>query len=207
MGDDVLVQVVAQIAIEAGADILVHGLEFDKHQRQAVHKTHQIGAAVVIGRTQTGELELAHHQKTIVGRRAEIDHGGLRMAKLALRTAIADRHTVPHQLVERLVVLQQRAREIVVGQFRNGLIDGTGWQLRVEPGQRRSQVAHQHHIARADAPESAIQAKGFLIPCMDAVPVEHFLQVLGNRGLYQAVFAVDVGVGHQLLSIGQTIES
>ena len=107
MRDDVLVQVVAQIAIETGPDVLVHRLEFDEHQGQPVHKTHQIGAAVVVGRAQPGELEFAHYQKSVVVRVAKVDHGRLGVAQLPLGVTVTHRHAVADQLVKRLVVLQQ----------------------------------------------------------------------------------------------------
>ena len=52
MGDHVLVHVVAQVAVKAGADVFVHRLQLNEHQRQAVDKTHQIGPAVVVGGAQ-----------------------------------------------------------------------------------------------------------------------------------------------------------
>ncbi len=101
MGDDVLVHVVAQVAVEAGADVLVDRLQLDEDQRQAVDEAHQIGAAVVVGRAQAGELQLAHRQEAVVVGVAKINHGRLRMAKLPLGTAIAYRHAVADQFVER----------------------------------------------------------------------------------------------------------
>ena len=47
VGDDVLVQVVAQVAVEAGADVLVDRLQLDEHQRQAVDEADEVGPAVV----------------------------------------------------------------------------------------------------------------------------------------------------------------
>ena len=58
MGDDVLVHVVAQVAVEAGADVLVDRLQLDEDQRQAVDEADEIGAAVVVRRAQAGELQL-----------------------------------------------------------------------------------------------------------------------------------------------------
>ena len=58
MGDDVLVHVVAQVAVEPGADVLVDRLQLDEDQRQAVDEADEIGAAVVVRRAQAGELQL-----------------------------------------------------------------------------------------------------------------------------------------------------
>ena len=50
MGDDVLVQVVGEVGVEAIADVPVDRLQLDEDQRQAVDETDQIGAAVVVWR-------------------------------------------------------------------------------------------------------------------------------------------------------------
>ena len=196
MGHDVFIKVITQIAIEPGTNVLVDRLELDEHQRQAVDEAHQIGAAVVVGRAQPGELEFAHRAKAVIAGVAKVDHRRLCMARLALRIPITHRYAITNEFVKRLVVLQQRARVIVVRQLGDGFVNRTGRQLRVEPGQRRPQVAHQHGIAFAGAAQRAIGAKGFLIPRVNAVPPQHLLQMPGKGGLYQAVFAVDVGVGH-----------
>ena len=114
MGDHVFVQVVAQVAIETGTNVFVDRFEFDEHQRQPIDETHQVGPAVVVGRTQPGDLEFAHGQEVVVCRHAEINHLCLRMSQHALRITVAHWHPVAHQLVEGLVVLQQRAGIVVV---------------------------------------------------------------------------------------------
>ena len=114
VGDHVFVQVVAQVAIESGTDVFVDRLEFDEHQRQPIDKTHQVGAAVVVGRAQPGEFEFAHGQEAVICRRAEINHLSLRMSQHALRITVAHGYAVAHQFVEGLVVLQQRAGIVVV---------------------------------------------------------------------------------------------
>jgi hypothetical protein len=48
MRNDVLVHVVAQVAVKAGSDVFVDRLEFDEDQRQAVDEANQIGSAVVV---------------------------------------------------------------------------------------------------------------------------------------------------------------
>ena len=63
--DDVLVHVVAQVAVEAGADVLVDGLQLDEDERQAVDETDEIGAAVVVRRAQPGELQLANGEEAV----------------------------------------------------------------------------------------------------------------------------------------------
>ena len=200
MGDDVFVQVVPQIAIKARADVFVHRLQFDEHQWQAVDEAHQISPAVVVGRAQPGELELAHHQKTVVIRVAKVDHRSLCMAKLPLGTAITHRHPVADQLVKRLVVLQQRTGKIVVRQLADRLFNGARWQKWVEFGQRRPQVTYQHHVTFTGTAQRTGGTEGFLVPGVNAVPTENFFQMLRKGGLYQTVFAVDVGVGHALLA-------
>ena len=90
MGDDVLVQVVAQIAVEPGTDVLIDRLQLDEDQRQAIDKADQIGPPVVVGRAQAGDLQLAYGKEAIVRLPIrscsvlEIDYPRLGMAKLAL---------------------------------------------------------------------------------------------------------------------------
>ena len=66
VGDDVLVQVVAQVAVEAGADVLVDRLQLDEDQRQAVDEADQVGPAVVARGAQAGDLQLAHGKEAVV---------------------------------------------------------------------------------------------------------------------------------------------
>ncbi len=89
----------------------------------------------------------------------------------------------------------------------DGLFDGRGRQLRIEPDERGAQVAHQHHLALAGAAQRAGGAEGFLVPGDYAFPPQRLLQVRGKRGLHQTVFAVDVGVGHVRFSIGSRFGS
>ena len=89
VGDDVLVQVVAQVVVEAGADVLVDRLQLDEDQRQAVDEADEIGAAVVVRRAQAGELQLAHGEEAVCARRVvEVDHARAGIAALAVRVAL-----------------------------------------------------------------------------------------------------------------------
>ena len=95
MGDDVLVHVVAQVAVEAGADVLVDGLQLDEDQRQAVDEADEVGAAVVVRRAQAGDLQLAHGEEAVcAGLVVEIDHPGAGVAAIAGGVAVGDRHAV-----------------------------------------------------------------------------------------------------------------
>ena len=202
MGDDVLVEVIAQIAVEAGADILVDRLQFDEYQRQAIDEADQVGAAVVVGRAQPGDLEFAHRQKAIVRRLTEIDHPRLRVPELtqtrALGVAVAHRHAVADQIVEGLIVLEQGARIVMMGELDHRFVDRHLRQSRIEPFQRRPQIAHQHDFALAGPSQRTVRTEAFLIPGVDAVPTQHLFQMLGKGRLNQTVFAVDVGVSHRV---------
>ena len=50
--DDVLVEVVAQIPVEACADVPIHRLQLDEDQRQPVHEAHDVRPTVVARRAQ-----------------------------------------------------------------------------------------------------------------------------------------------------------
>ena len=105
VGDDVLIEIVTQVAVKAGTDVLVDRLEFDEHQRQTVDKADQIGAAVVVRRAQPGQFEFAYRQKAVVAGGAKVDNGRLGVAKLPLGVAVTHRHPVADQLVKGLIVL------------------------------------------------------------------------------------------------------
>ena len=104
VGDDVFVEVIAQVAVEPGADVLVNGLQLDEDQRQAVDETDEIGPAVVSRRAQAGDFQFADGNEAVVWfavRTAavlEINHPCLCVAELALRIAIAHRHAVADEL-------------------------------------------------------------------------------------------------------------
>ena len=86
-----------------------------------------------------------------------------------------------------------------MGELAHRFVDGGRRQLRIELGQRRAQIAHQHHIAFARPTQRTGRAEGLLIPGVGTLPIQHLSQMLGKGGLYQAVFAIDVGVGHGVL--------
>ncbi len=198
MGDDVSIKGVAQITVEPGADVPVDRLQFDEYQRQTIDETNQVGAAIVVGRAQPGDPEFAHHQKAIVCRLTEIDHPGLRVTQCTLRIAIAHRHTVADQPVKSLIVLEQGARIIMVRQLGHRLVYRRRRQRRVELYQCGPQIEYQHHLALAGTAQRAVGTEGLLVPGIDALPAQHLFQVIGKGCLNQAVFAVDVGVGHAL---------
>jgi hypothetical protein len=90
MGDDVLVQVIAQVAVKPRPDVLIDRLKLNKDKRKAINKANQIGPTIVAGSTEAGDLQLANGKETIVRLPIrsfpvhEIDHPRLGMAKLAL---------------------------------------------------------------------------------------------------------------------------
>ena len=114
VGDDVLVHVVGEVVVEALADVLVDRLQLDEDQRQAVDETDQIGAAVIVRRADTGELQLAHGEEAIGTRRVvEVNHPGAGGLLVALGVPILDRHAGAEQTVEVPVVLDCRTADIV----------------------------------------------------------------------------------------------
>jgi len=82
VGDHLLVHVVPEVAaeargrapVEARAEVLVHGLELDEHEREPVDEAQQIGAAVVVRRAHSLDLKLTHGDEAVVRRRAKVDH-------------------------------------------------------------------------------------------------------------------------------------
>lgn len=48
MSDAVLVQVIGEVVVEAGADVFVYRLQLDKHEWQAIDEADEVGAPVVM---------------------------------------------------------------------------------------------------------------------------------------------------------------
>ena len=179
VGDDILIQVIAQVAIESGADVFIDRLQLDEHQRQAVDEADQIRAAVVAGRAQAGDFEFAHGDEAVVrfAIRAfavlKINHPRPHVATAApVRILVTHRHAVADEFVKLLIVLEQRPREIVPRHLLHRLGDGGGRQLRIQPHQRRAQFPRQHHLARVRAAQRAIRPEGFLVPRIDTFPTQ-----------------------------------
>ena len=170
MRDAVLVQVIGEVIVEAGADVAVHGLQFDKHQRQAIDEADEVGAPVVVRHAHALHLQFAHCEKAIVNLVPEIDCPCQRMPRLALRIAPVDRHPAADETVELAIVLHQRAGEVGVRELLDGLLARRFGQIGIETGQRRAQVAHQHRLALVRATERAIRTEGLGVVGVDAVP-------------------------------------
>ena len=138
VGDDVLVEVIAQVIVETGADVLVDRFQFDEDQGQAVDETDQIGAAVIARRAQAGDLQLPDGEKSVVGPvvRAgavlKVDDPRVGTVLAVLRVTVSDGYAVAEKAVELFVLLDQRAGEIVGREFCDGLFDGSGRKIRIE---------------------------------------------------------------------------
>ena len=101
VGDDILVHVVRKVVVEALADVLVDRLQLDEDQRKAVDETDHIGAAVVVRRADTGELQLTYGEEAIGTRRVvEVDHSGVGRLLVALGVPIFDGHAAAQQAIK-----------------------------------------------------------------------------------------------------------
>ena len=139
--NDALVHVVGEVVVETLADVLVDGLQLDEDQRQPVDETDQIGAAVVVRRSDAGEFQLAHGEESIGTRRViEVDHSGTSGPLVALSVPICNRHAAAKQPVEVSVVLHHRAADVVDGQRSGRVLDGRSRQLGVKAFEGRTQV-------------------------------------------------------------------
>jgi hypothetical protein len=165
----VLVQVVGEVLVEAGADVAVDGLQLDEDERQAVDEAHEVGAAVVVRGTRrpvslssrTARKRLcgvpggAAFWKSITRARAG--------AALALRVFVAHRHTVADKAVELLVVLEERAAKSTRVSFSTACPRASG-QLGIEPPARRAGRGRARPPARSVRPSVPARAKR-LLPC------------------------------------------
>ena len=187
-----------RLSSKPGADVPVHRLQLDEDQRQAVDEAHQIRATVVVRHAHALNLQLAHGQEAVVRDVAEVDHLRPRVARLAGGIAPLHRHATADEAVELAVVLDERAGEIDARQLLDGLLAGRFRDVRVQPRERRAQVAHQHDVPLGRATERAVRPEGLRVVGVDTLPAEHLFQMLGEGLLDQPVLAVDVGEGHDL---------
>ena len=161
VGDDIFVHVVGEVVVEALADVLVDRLQLDEDQRQAVDETDQIGAAVVVRRADTCELQLAYGKEAIGTRRVvEVDHPGTSGLLAALGIPVLDGNAASNQPVKIPVVLHHRAADVVGRQFPHRVLDGGIRQVGIEPSQRGSQVPGEHRLAfGVGTAEGTVQAQ------------------------------------------------
>ena len=130
MGDDMRIEIVTQIAVKPGADIIVNRLQFDKHQGQTVDEAYQIGPSVVAWRSKSRQFQFPDGQKTIVRLSArpfsvaKIDDPRPHLSQYTLIVMIIHRRPIPNEPVEILIVLEQRAGKIVPGHLFHGIGDG-----------------------------------------------------------------------------------
>ena len=164
-----------QVVVEAGADVPVDRLQLDEDQRQAVDEADQIGAPVVVRHAHALDLQLAHGEEAVAAGVAEVDHLRARVPRLAGCVAPLDRHAAADEAVELAVVLEQRAGEVDARELLDGLLARRLRQVRVEPRQRRAQVAHQHHLALGRAAQRALRPEGLRVVGVDALPAERLL--------------------------------
>ena len=67
VGDAVLIQVVGEVVVEAGADVPIDSLELDEDQWQTVDEADQVRAPVVVGYSHALDLQLPHREEAVVG--------------------------------------------------------------------------------------------------------------------------------------------
>ena len=209
MGDDVFVHVVGEVGVEPLADVPVDRLQLDEDQRQAVDEANEIGAAVVVGRADAGELQLAYREEAVRARCVvEVDYSGAGGLPVSLGVSVFHGHAGAEHAIEIAVVLQHaieiavvlhhRAADVVRGEVPYYVVNGRGRQVGVEPLHRPAQVPGQHRFPGVGATEGAVRPEGLLVPGVDAVPAEHPFKMLGERRLHQPVFAVDRRYGHRV---------
>ena len=199
MGDDVLVHVVGEVVVEALADVLVDRLQLDEDQRQAVDETDQVGAAVVVGRADSGQLQFAHGEEAVRARGiVEIDYSGAGGLPVSLGVSVFHGYATAEHAIEIAVVLHHRAADVIRGQVPYYVVNGYGRQVRVEPFQRRSEVTGQHRLLGVGTAEGAVGPESLFVPGVDAVPAEHSFEMFGEGRLHKPVFAVDGRHRHRI---------
>ena len=193
MRDAMFAHVVSEIVVEAGADVPVNRLQLNEDQRQAVDEANQVRPPVVVRHANALDLQLAHGEEAIVSGVAKVDHLCVSVPGLAAGVAPVHGNPAADEGVELAVVLNERPSEVDPGQLLDGLLPRLGWNVPVQPCERRPQVAHQHGLPVGGASQRSRRPERLRVVCINAVPTEHLFEMFGKRLLDQAVFAVDAG--------------
>ena len=204
VGDAVLGQVVGKVVVEAGADVAIHRLQLDEDQRQAIHETHQVGAAVVMRHPHALHFQLAHREEAVITDVTEIDDLDVSMARLAARLPPLDRHAAADETVELVVVLDEGACEVDAGELGYGLLSRSGRQVGVQPLDGGAEIAHQHDLTFGSPAQGAGGAEDLGVIGVETLPAQRVAQMVGEGLLDQAIFAVDVGDGHRARAFWRT---
>jgi hypothetical protein len=207
VGDAVFGQVIGEVVVETGAYIPVDGLQLDEHQRQPIHEADQVRAPVVVRHAHALDLQLAHRREAVVRGIAEVDDASPHISGLAGDVTPFHRHPAADEVMEFAVVLEERTREVDPRQLLDGLFPRFFRDFRVEPRERCAQVPHQHDLPLRRAPQRSRRPEGLRVVRVNGFPTEGLVEILGESLLDQAVFAVDVGEGHRLPTIGQSAGS
>ena len=162
--------------------------EFNHHPRQAVHKTHQIGAA---GVERPCHADLADQQKIVVVGVLPI-HDAQALGLLPALGMVGHRHrdALFEQAVHLAVGGCRQHGRAVPGNVVDGVVDSLGRHGWVQPYQGFAQPHRQHHLALGLAPQRAIYAKA-LFHGRHRLPAQVGKQANG-RLLHQLVFGVGV---------------
>jgi hypothetical protein len=94
-----------------------------------VGKTDQVGAAIVAGSAQAGQLQLANGDEPVIARAigaavGEVGDAGLCLAKARGGVTPTDRHPIANEAVVMLVLLCERARDVGARQRGDRFFDG-----------------------------------------------------------------------------------
>ncbi len=173
--DAVLREVVGEVVVEPGANVPIDRLQLDEDQRQAVDEAHQVRAPVVVRHAHALNLQLRTARKRLFADVAKVDHLRPRVSGLAGVIAPIHRHPAADEAVELTVVLEQRAGEIAARQLLDGLLPRRERNVRVQPLQRRAQVAHQDHFSLGGATQRAGRPERLRLVGVDALPAERLL--------------------------------
>jgi hypothetical protein len=107
VSDAARVQVVCEVVVEPGPDVLVDGLQFDEDQGQPVDQAHEVRAAVVVRNPHALDFELPHGQETVVAGVAEVDDLRSRILRFAALITPVHWNAATDEPVELAVMLDE----------------------------------------------------------------------------------------------------
>lgn len=140
-------------------------------------------------------LQLLDGEEAVVLRALEVDHRGALILRFPVWALDRDRDAVADQIVLFLVDLQQRGGGEAVFHGALRLVELRGRDPRVQPLQRRAEVAREQDLLVAPAPEGAVLAQSLGVVGIGDVPAQLVAEQIARRALDEDVFGVFVGHG------------
>ena len=186
VGDSV--QVVGEVLLEGGFEVLVDVLALDEEQRQSIHEADYVCPAAV---KVALHPKLPHGEEVVAGRLVEVEEPHSLFCQLAIFIAECHLHPFSHLLV----LLPVGGGEGLGGDggcdLAHGIVVSDIGQAGIEIGQPLAQDSSQHDLAVGGAAQEAAGPEVLGVMSIDRLPAELMLQVIGGGLLDEGGFGKD----------------